>query len=142
MTDGSRRAIVAAFLANLGIAVAKLVAFFFTGAASMLAESVHSLADTGNQALLLLGAKRSRQAPTAEHPDSGLLTFVDPRRGACPVVGLDLFPTTYSVAPATSRLVIFPGYLQHYVHAYCGERPRICIAANASIRVTGPPRAA
>ena len=54
MTDGSRRAIVAAFLANLGIAVAKLVAFFFTGAASMLAESVHSLADTGNQALLLL----------------------------------------------------------------------------------------
>ncbi len=68
MTDGSRRAIVAAFLANLGIAVAKLVAFFFTGAASMLAESVHSLADTGNQALLLLGSRRAAHAPTAEHP--------------------------------------------------------------------------
>ena len=68
MTEGSRRAIVAAFLANLGIAAAKLVAYVFTGAASMLAESVHSLADTGNQALLLLGARRARLAPTAEHP--------------------------------------------------------------------------
>jgi cation diffusion facilitator family transporter len=68
MTDGSRRAIVAAFLANLGIAIAKLVAFAFTGAASMLAESVHSLADTGNQALLLLGSKRARRSATAEHP--------------------------------------------------------------------------
>ncbi|MEO6028101.1 MAG: cation diffusion facilitator family transporter [Candidatus Binatia bacterium] len=68
MTDGSRRAIVAAFLANLGIAIAKLVAFFFTGAASMLAESVHSLADTGNQALLLLGSRRAAHAATAEHP--------------------------------------------------------------------------
>ena len=68
MTDGSRRAIVAAFLANLGIALAKLVAFFFTGAASMLAESVHSLADTGNQALLLLGSKRAARTPTTDHP--------------------------------------------------------------------------
>jgi len=68
MTEGSRRAIVAAFLANLGIALAKLVAFFFTGAASMLAESVHSLADTGNQALLLLGSTRAGRTPTAQHP--------------------------------------------------------------------------
>ena len=68
MTDGSRRAIIAAFLANLGIALAKLVAYFFTGAASMLAESVHSLADTGNQALLLLGSSRATRTPTAEHP--------------------------------------------------------------------------
>ncbi|MCC6848975.1 MAG: cation diffusion facilitator family transporter [Deltaproteobacteria bacterium] len=68
MTEGSRRAIVAAFLANLGIALAKLVAFVFTGAASMLAESVHSLADTGNQALLLLGSARARRTPTVEHP--------------------------------------------------------------------------
>ena len=68
MTDGSRRAIFAAFLANLGIAAAKVTAFFFTGAASLLAESVHSLADTGNQALLLLGARRARLAPTDQHP--------------------------------------------------------------------------
>jgi cation diffusion facilitator family transporter len=68
VTDGSRRAIVAAFLANLGIALAKLVAFVVTGAASMLAEAVHSLADTGNQALLLLGSSRARRLATAEHP--------------------------------------------------------------------------
>ena len=66
--DGSRRAIVAAFLANLGIAIAKFVAFLITGAASMLAESVHSLADTGNQALLILGAARAKQDATLEHP--------------------------------------------------------------------------
>jgi cation diffusion facilitator family transporter len=68
MHEGSRRAIVAAFAANLGIALAKFVAFFFTGAASMLAEAVHSVADTGNQALLFLGGARARRAPTEEHP--------------------------------------------------------------------------
>jgi cation diffusion facilitator family transporter len=66
--DGSRRAIVAAFLANLGIAIAKFVAFLATGAASMLAESVHSLADTGNQGLLILGAARAKKEATLEHP--------------------------------------------------------------------------
>ena len=68
MHEGSRRAIVAAFLANLGIAAAKFVAFLFTGAASMLAETVHSIADTGNQALLLLGASRARREANPEHP--------------------------------------------------------------------------
>jgi cation diffusion facilitator family transporter len=62
------RAVVAALLANTGIAVAKFVGFLLTRSASMLAESVHSVADAGNQALLLLGQKRSRRAPTAEHP--------------------------------------------------------------------------
>ena len=54
--DG-KRAILAAFCANLGIAVAKFVGFAVTGSASMLAESVHSLADTGNQGLLLFGSR-------------------------------------------------------------------------------------
>ncbi len=66
--DGSRRAIAAAFLANLGIAIAKFAAFLITGAASMLAEAVHSLADTGNQGLLILGAARARREATPEHP--------------------------------------------------------------------------
>ncbi len=66
--DGSRRAIVAAFLANLGIASAKFVAFLITGAASMLAEAVHSLADTGNQGLLILGTTRAKREATREHP--------------------------------------------------------------------------
>jgi divalent metal cation (Fe/Co/Zn/Cd) transporter len=53
---GSQRAVVTALLANFGIAVAKFVGFLITGASSMLAESIHSLADTTNQGLLLLGA--------------------------------------------------------------------------------------
>jgi cation diffusion facilitator family transporter len=68
MNEGSRRAIVAALLANLGIAAAKFVGFAFTGAASMLAEAVHSVADTGNQGLLFLGGARARKRPDEEHP--------------------------------------------------------------------------
>jgi cation diffusion facilitator family transporter len=66
--EGTRKAIVAAFLANLGIALAKFSAFAVTGSASLLAEAIHSVADTGNQGLLFLGGKRSRKAPTDEHP--------------------------------------------------------------------------
>jgi len=66
--EGGTRAIVAALLANTGIAVTKFVAFLLTGSSSMLAESVHSLADSGNQALLLIGGKRSRRQATPLHP--------------------------------------------------------------------------
>jgi cation diffusion facilitator family transporter len=60
-TGGGTRAIIAAMLANAGIAVAKFVAYVVTGSASMLAESIHSVADTSNQGLLLLGGKRARR---------------------------------------------------------------------------------
>jgi cation diffusion facilitator family transporter len=66
--EGGTRAIVAALAANLGIAVTKFVAFLLTSSSSMLAESIHSLADSGNQALLLVGGRRSRRAATTEHP--------------------------------------------------------------------------
>jgi divalent metal cation (Fe/Co/Zn/Cd) transporter len=52
----------------LGVAVAKFAGFVFTGAASLLAEAFHSVADTGNQLLLLLGGARSRRPPTPSHP--------------------------------------------------------------------------
>ena len=68
MQDGSRRAIIAALFANLGIAIAKFVAWAVTGSSAMLAEGVHSLADTGNQALLILGGARAKRDPTPEHP--------------------------------------------------------------------------
>ena len=61
------KAIVAAFFANLFIAIAKFVAFAFTGAASMLAEAIHSCADTGNQALLLFGGRSARREETQMH---------------------------------------------------------------------------
>ncbi|MBA3419581.1 MAG: cation diffusion facilitator family transporter [Geodermatophilaceae bacterium] len=67
-TAGGTKAIIAAMLANAGIAIAKFVAFLITGASSLLAESVHSAADTSNQALLLLGGKRAKRQATPEHP--------------------------------------------------------------------------
>lgn len=67
-TGESRRAILAALLANLGIAIAKFVGFAFTMSSSMLAEGVHSVADTGNQVLLLVGGARSKRPATPQHP--------------------------------------------------------------------------
>ncbi len=66
-SEGSR-AVIAALLANLGIAASKFAAFFFTGSSSMLSESMHSIADSGNQVLLLVGRQQSRKEATEEHP--------------------------------------------------------------------------
>ncbi len=67
-TSGGTRAIIAALLANVGIAIAKFVAFFLSGSSSMLAEGVHSLADSGNQLLLLLGGRQAKKKADKEHP--------------------------------------------------------------------------
>ena len=67
-TGGGTRAILAALAANAGIAVAKFIGFAVTGSSSMLAEAVHSVADTSNQGLLLIGGKRAKRAATPEHP--------------------------------------------------------------------------
>lgn len=66
--SGGTKAIIAAFLANAGIAVTKFIAWAFSGSSSMLAEGVHSLADSGNQLLLLLGGRKARKKADAEHP--------------------------------------------------------------------------
>lgn len=65
--SGSKRAIIAALLANAGIAVAKFVGFVITGSSSMLAEGVHSVADTSNQGLLLWGQREASKEPDALH---------------------------------------------------------------------------
>jgi len=66
--EGGTKAVLAALTANLAIAIAKFGAFAVTGSTSMAAEGVHSLADSGNQVLLLVGGKRSRRTATQEHP--------------------------------------------------------------------------
>lgn len=65
---GGSKAIVAALAANLSIAVLKFLAFFLTASSSMLAEAIHSVADSGNQVLLLVGGKRAKRAASPEHP--------------------------------------------------------------------------
>lgn len=67
-TEGGTKAVVAALLANAGLAITKFIAWLLTGASSMLAEAVHSVADCANQGLLLLGSKRSQKEATPEHP--------------------------------------------------------------------------
>ncbi len=66
--SGGGKAIIAALLANLGIAIAKFIGFLVSGSSSMLAESVHSVADSGNQVLLLLGGRKAKRKADAEHP--------------------------------------------------------------------------
>lgn len=67
-SSGSTRAIIAALVANAGIAAAKFVGYLITGSAAMLAEAVHSVVDTSNQALLLYGQRAAAKAPDALHP--------------------------------------------------------------------------
>jgi divalent metal cation (Fe/Co/Zn/Cd) transporter len=67
-SEGGTKAVVAALLANTGIALTKFLAFALTQSSSMLAEAIHSVADSGNQLLLLLGGRKARKGATAEHP--------------------------------------------------------------------------
>ncbi len=66
--EGSTKAVVTALVANLGIAVTKLVAFALTRSSSMLAEAIHSIVDSGNQVLLLVGGRRATRGATPKHP--------------------------------------------------------------------------
>ena len=70
---------------------------------------------------------------------SGHLAFGRPGGGFAEIPGLTLFPTTFSVRPQTGMMVLFPGYLQHYVHPYRGQRPRVAISFNVRAEAAGPP---
>jgi uncharacterized protein (TIGR02466 family) len=71
-------------------------------------------------------------------PPSGRLAFLDPRRSGRTIPEVELFPSTFEIAPRTGALVIFPGWLSHYVHAYRGQRPRICVSCNLTMEAAGP----
>ena len=109
------KAVVAALAANLGIAIVKFAAFLLTGSASMLAEAVHSVADTGNEALLLIGRGRSRRARTDEHA----FGFGRERYFYAFVVAVMLFTvgSVFSLYDGINKIVA-PGHLNSPAIAY------------------------
>src|SRR5436190_6841322 len=115
MHEGTRGAIVAAFLANLGIAASKFLAFAVTGSASMLAEAIHSIADTGNQGLLFLGGRRSKRAPSTQHP----FGYGAERYFWAFVVALVLFTlgSTFALFEGVEKL-IHPEHIESPIVAY------------------------
>jgi uncharacterized protein (TIGR02466 family) len=89
--------------------------------------TTHDHGDAHWSAAYYVDAGDDRPAP------SGRLAFLDPRRGGRTIPGITLFPSMFDLAPRTGALVLFPGWLQHYVHAYVGERPRICVSCNLTM---------
>ncbi|MBI3529429.1 MAG: hypothetical protein HY067_15860 [Betaproteobacteria bacterium] len=79
-------------------------------------------------------------ADEGEHPDSGLLALVDPRHGGRPMPGLDLLGATFTARPQTGRLLVFPGWLLHYVNVYRGQRPRVAVSCNVTFELASPLR--
>src|SRR5258708_14046715 len=109
------KSVVAALAANLGIAIAKFAAFLITGSASMLAEAVHSVADTGNEVLLLIGSGRSRRARTTEHA----FGFARERYFYAFVVAVMLFTVgaVFSLYDGIHK-ILNPGHLDSPIVAY------------------------
>jgi uncharacterized protein (TIGR02466 family) len=79
-------------------------------------------------------------ADEGTYPDSGLLALVDPRHGGRPMPGLDLVGSTFTARPSTGRLLVFPGWLLHYVNAYRGQRPRVAVSCNVTFELPPPSR--
>ncbi|MCX5747172.1 MAG: TIGR02466 family protein [Proteobacteria bacterium] len=91
----------------------------------------HDHGDVHWSAVYYVDASEGASAP------AGRLTLLDPRRSSGrDIPGLELFPPTFEVTPRTGVLVLFPGWLQHYVHAHRGARPRISIACNITLHAT------
>ncbi len=114
--SGGTRAIIAALGANIGIAVAKFIGFLITGSSSLLAESAHSVADSGNQGLLLIGGKRARREATEDHP----FGFGRDRYFYAFVVALVLFTLG-------SLFSLYEGYHKLQDHGAELERPIVAV---------------
>ena len=123
--EGGTRAIVAAFAANLGIALTKFIAWAFSGSSSMLAEGVHSVADSGNQLLLLLGGRQAKKKADKEHP----FGYGRERYVYAFVVSIILF----SVGGVFS---LYEGVEKLYSRIQSTGRPVDAIAINAGVATT------
>jgi uncharacterized protein (TIGR02466 family) len=71
------------------------------------------------------------------HKKSGDIGFLDPRSAMLPIPGLDMTVGEFLVKPKTGQMLVFPGWLMHFVHAYHGSRPRVSIACNVTFQVDG-----
>lgn len=80
-------------------------------------------------------------ADATRHPQSGRLSFVDPRASVASADGFDLFPSLFEMRPRTGSMVVFPGFVQHFVHPYRGTRPRVSVSFNVRLEplVEGAP---
>lgn len=67
-------------------------------------------------------------------PTSGVIEFVDPRRVPEDVAGHRIFPSSFQISPRAGELLVFPGWLSHYVHPYLGDRPRVVVSANVTVK--------
>src|ERR1019366_3407289 len=105
---GGRKAVFAAFAANLAIAATKFAAFVITGSAAMAAESIHSVADSGDQALLLIGRRRSLRDQTEEHQlafgaERYFYAFIVEDSAALVGLGLAVIGVTLAVTTGNGR---------------------------------------
>jgi len=73
------------------------------------------------------------------HPKSGIIAFTDPRNGYLPIPGLDMVVANFEVNAQAGQLLIFPGWLMHYVHTYRGRRPRVSLSCNVTFDVVTAP---
>lgn len=94
---------------------------------------LHDHAESHLSAVYYADAGDEVEGPSAQ------LAFARPGGGFAEIPGLPLFPTTCLVRPRTGLLVLFPGYLQHYVHPYRGQRPRVAISFNVRAEAMAPP---
>jgi uncharacterized protein (TIGR02466 family) len=67
--------------------------------------------------------------------NSGVIHFIDPRNGVLPIPGLDMTVGAFVVQPKSGQLLVFPGWLMHYVHTYRGRRPRVSISCNVNYQL-------
>jgi uncharacterized protein (TIGR02466 family) len=127
---------VTALASDAGVAAPPAFRYAVTAWAMVMRKghyvTTHDHGDVHWSAAYYVDAGDDRPAP------SGRLAFLDPRRSGRTIPGLTLFPSMFDLAPRTGALVVFPGWLQHYVHAYAGDRPRICVSCNLTMELAAP----